>query len=135
MDKQTPDSHRSDQSDPHSKPNNGGNRIATNIPATPEGNLLSTITTIGAFEEFNAFWVNKQSSLESSKQATTVYVHAICENNTLIPALNKNLPDVAAVLAQHRKIYLNDTKRENKPLRHRCTGKSEYVAKSPSPRV
>ena len=46
----------------------GGSRMATSIPATPEGNTVSDIT-IGASDRFNAFRVNEKSTLESYKQS------------------------------------------------------------------
>ena len=45
-----------------------GFRLATSIPATPEGNTVSDLT-IGASDKFNAFRVNEKSTLESYKQS------------------------------------------------------------------
>ena len=47
---------------------NVGSRMATSIPATPEGNTVSDLT-IGASDRFNAFRVNEKSTLESYKQS------------------------------------------------------------------
>jgi hypothetical protein len=45
-----------------------GQRVATSIPATPEGNTVSNLTIWASSEQFNAFRVNEKSSLESYKQ-------------------------------------------------------------------
>ena len=46
-----------------------GLRLASSIPATPEGNTVSDLT-IGASDKFNAFRVNEKSTLESYKQSS-----------------------------------------------------------------
>ena len=49
-----------------SDPKNVGSRLATSIPATPDGNTVSNLT-IGVSDRFNAYRVNEKSTLPVEK--------------------------------------------------------------------